>query len=112
MKKLMILTIFIMVASNSSAEDFMYEEGVQLEGLDVRSTGIEFKVKKIVKKKKINITPNSSCQNSFIISPATDQFDALGAYLLAAKMKKKKINIEFDLDSTECWVPVKGVGLP
>ncbi len=118
MNKVALIAVFLtacfsLVASKSFAENFIYDdENIQLQNIVVRSTGIEFTVLKKKGKKKINITPNSSCINTFYVSPLTAEYNTIAAFLLTAKASKKKIGIEYDTDIADCMVPVVSVGIP
>lgn len=111
---LFLITFFSLIATSSVAAMVVLEDKrVKVVNLMVAPGGIEFVARKLRGNNVVNMTPASApeCANQFIVLSGADNFDVKAAVLLTAKAKNQKIMLEYDIDSTDCWVEVISVGL-
>lgn len=111
---LFLITCFSLMASNSFAATEVFDnKRIKVVNLMVAPDGIEFVVQKFKGNKVVNMTPASGpeCVNQFIVLSDADNFDVKAAVILAAKIKNHRIMLEYDIDSTDCWVEAISVGI-
>lgn len=110
------LTCFFLTTTHSFAapSDLVFDDKrIKVVNFLVAPEGIEFVVQKLRGNKEVNMTPNSGpeCVNQFIVPFDADNFDVKAAVILTAKMKNHRIMLEYDIESTDCWVEAISVGI-
>ena len=105
---LLALLFSLLLAQSVSAVNYLaVNKPLKLDILKSTVNGVEFKIKS-----KAAIAPKSlDCGTWFVVPRGHEDYKVLTAFLLTAFATKKKIDIEYDDDFTECLVPVDSVTL-